>query len=103
MVPRVSAPFSMNFMLPVPEASLEARRDLLGQVAGGDELFGGGDVVVLHKHHLQPLGHLRVCGDDLGQGQQGVDDVLGDGVGRGGLGAEDADQRGSRGWPALIS
>ena len=24
MVPRVSAPFNMNFMLPVPEASLEA-------------------------------------------------------------------------------
>ena len=24
MVPRVSAPFSMNFMLPVPDASLEA-------------------------------------------------------------------------------
>ena len=80
---------------------LGGQGDLLGQVAGGDELLGGGDVVVLHKHHLQPGADLGVSGDDLGQGQQGVDDVLGDDVRRGGLGAEDADQRGSRGVAGL--
>ena len=31
---------------------LGGKADLLGQVAGRDELFSGGDVVVLHKHHL---------------------------------------------------
>ena len=35
------------------------------------------------------------------QGQQGVDDVLGDDVRRGGLGAEDADQRSGRGVAGL--
>ena len=77
------------------------KADLLGQVAGRDELFGSGDVVILHKDHLQPPRHLRVCGDDLRQGQQGVDDVLCDGIGWGRLGTKDAHQRDGRQMPGL--
>ena len=75
---------------------LGGKADLLRQVTGGDHLLCGGDVVVLHKHDLQPLGHFGIGGNDLGQGQQSVDDVLGDDVSRGGLGAEDGHQ-GNRG------
>ena len=80
---------------------LGGKADLLGQVAGGDQLFGGGNVVVLHEHHLQPLGHFRVCGNDLGQSQQRMDDVLCNGVGRCRLGTEDAHQRSSGQVPGL--
>ena len=34
-------------------------------------------------------------GDDFGKGQQGVDDVLGNGIGRSGFGSENAHQRDS--------
>ena len=80
---------------------LGGKADLLGQVTGRDELFGSGDVVIFHKYHLQPLGHLRVCGDDLGEGQQGMDDVLGNGVGRSSLGTKDTHQWHGRQVPCL--
>ena len=57
-------------MLPVPLASLDARE-------------------------IVPPGH-RVGGDHVGQAQYGVDDVLGDGVGRGGLRTEDHRHRALR-------
>ena len=52
MVPSVSAPLSMNFMLPVPEASLEARLICSDKSQAGISFFGGGDVVVLDEHQL---------------------------------------------------
>ncbi len=64
---------------------LGGKADLLRQVTGRDELFGSGNVVILDKYDLQPLGHFRVCGDDLGEGQQRMDDVLCNGVGRSSL------------------
>ena len=73
---------------------LGCQGNLLGQVAGGDELLGGGDVVVLHKDDLQILGNDRVSGNDLRQRQQCVDDILCDDICRSGLGTKDADQRG---------
>jgi hypothetical protein len=44
-VPMVSAPFSANFMLPVPEASMPAVRDLLRQVGGRDDQLGQADTL----------------------------------------------------------
>ena len=41
-------------------------------------------------------GHIGGGGDHLGEGQQGMDDVLGDDVGRSGLGTKDTDQRNGR-------
>ena len=67
---------------------LGGQGDLLRDIAGGDQGFGPADVVVLHHHHVQPGAHVGVgLGQSL-QAEDQVDDVLGHGVGRGGLGAE---------------
>ena len=44
---------------------LGGQRDLLRQVAGGDELLRPGDVVVLHHVHLHPGAHLGVVGNQI--------------------------------------
>ena len=67
---------------------LGGQGDLLGDVAGGDELFGPADVVVLHHHHTQPGAHLGIGLNELAQAEDEVDDVLGHDIGGGGLGAE---------------
>ena len=46
-------------------------------------------------------GHLRVCGDDLGEGQQRMDDVFCNGVGGRGFCTEDAHQRSGGQMPGL--
>ena len=70
--------------------------DLLRDVAGGDQLLRGGHVVVLHHGDAQMPPGRRVCVDHIGQAQYGVDDVLGDGIGRGCLRAEDHRHRALR-------
>ena len=67
---------------------LAGQGNLLGDVAGGDELLRPGDVVVLHHVHLHPGAHVGVVGNQILQAQDEVDDVLGDGVGRGRLGSK---------------
>ncbi|TNN31310.1 hypothetical protein EYF80_058538 [Liparis tanakae] len=57
MVPMVSAPFSMNFMLPVPEAS--------------------SDAVVLQVDDLEEVAHQGVVIDDVSDGCDQLDDQLG--------------------------
>ncbi len=88
-------------MLPVPDASLEAKADLLGQITCRNQLFSCRHIVIFDKHHLQPGGNLGVLRNDLGEGQQRMDDVLGDDVGRCRLGTKDADQRHSGQVPCL--
>ena len=61
---------------------LGGKADLLGQVAGRNEFFGGGDVVIFHKDHLQPLGYLRVCRNHFGYRQQRMDDIFGNDISR---------------------
>ena len=75
---------------------LGGQRDLLGDVTGGDQHLGGGDVVVLHHDQLQPWGDLGVLLHKALQAEKQVDGVLGQGVGRGCLGAEDDGQRPGR-------
>ena len=68
---------------------LGGQADLLGDVGGGNHALGSGDVVVLDHDNLQIGGHVGVVCDPLRQRQDQVDDVLGDGVGRGRLAAKD--------------
>ena len=68
---------------------LGGQADLLGDVSGGDHTLGGGDVVILDHDNLQVGGHVGVVCDPLRQRQDQMDDVLGDGVGRGRLAAKD--------------
>ena len=60
-----------------PAGILGGQGDLLGDVAGGDELFRPGDVIVLHHHHLEPGAHLGIVLDELAQAQKRAD-KLGD-------------------------
>lgn len=62
----VSAPFSANFMLPVPEGFHASRRDLFGQIGGRNHDFRKRDVVVRNKHHFQKPAHGRIVVDDPG-------------------------------------
>ena len=63
--------------------------DLLAHLAGGHQLLGQGDPVVLEEHHLQTVLAQGVLVDVMGQGVDHLDDPLGHGVARGGLGAEE--------------
>ena len=51
----VSAPFSANFMLPVPDASGARGRDLLGQVGRGEDHLGQRHAVVGEERDLEPV------------------------------------------------
>jgi len=68
---------------------LGGKADLLGDVCRGDEPLGGRDVVVLDHDDLAVGACVHVRRDDVTQADDGVDDVLGDGVGRRGLGTKD--------------
>ena len=68
---------------------LGGQADLLGDVSGGNDTLGSGDVVVLDHDDLQVGSHVGVVGNPLRKRQNQVDDVLGDGVGRGRLAAKD--------------
>ena len=59
-VPMVIAPFSANFMLPVPRASIPAVEICSERSAAGTMHLGEADVVVRHEHHLQHVAHGRV-------------------------------------------
>ena len=63
-VPMVSAPFSANFMLPVPEASLPAVEICSDRSAAGIDLLGVLHVEVGEEHHLEPAAHVGVVVDD---------------------------------------
>ena len=56
-VPMVSAPFSANFMLPVPEASMPAVEICSDRSAAGMIDLGQADIVVGQEHHLQHAVH----------------------------------------------
>ena len=68
---------------------LGGQADLLGDVSGGNDTLGSGDVVVLDHDNLQVGGNVGVVGNPLRQRQDQMDDVLGDGVGGGRLAAKD--------------
>ena len=68
---------------------LGGQGDLLGDVAGRDQLLRQGHIVVAGHDNIQIGPHIRIPRDDLLQAEDPVDDVLGDHVGRGSLGAED--------------
>ena len=72
---------------------LGRQRDLLGDVRGGDEVLCRRYVVVLHEDEAQPRRDLRVLRDEAPKSQEQGDRVLGQGVGRRRLGAEDHRQR----------
>ena len=60
IVPRVRAPFSMNFMFPVPDASLEARLICSERSHAGISHLSSRDIVVFYKDKLHPFGNFRV-------------------------------------------
>ena len=60
-VPSVTAPFSMNFMLLVPDASVPAVEICSDTSAAGIIFFRIADVVVLDKHHLHQAVHVRIA------------------------------------------
>lgn len=117
MVPMVRAPFSMNFMFPVPDASVPAveicsDRSVAGITANrahskglakavpkdagqqhwcspiGRTLLCQGDPVVLQEDDLQLAPHNGVVVDHLGHGVDELDDHFGHVVPWGSLGAE---------------
>ena len=55
--------------------------NLLGNIAGRDQLLRIAHVIVFHHHHFQIRAHQRIIVDDLLQHQNQVNDVLGDGHG----------------------
>ncbi len=78
----------MNFMLPVPLASLPAVENLLRDLAGGHQMLGQRHPVVLQEHHLQLAPAAGIVGNIIRKGVDEVDDPLGHGIARRGLGAE---------------
>ena len=62
---------------------------LLGHFRGRHEDLGGGYIVVLQEHHLQILGCPGMLGNQVGQGVNEADDLLGTVVSGGCLGAEE--------------
>ena len=75
-VPIVSAPLSASFMLPVPEASMPAGRDLLGEVGRRDDRFGEAHVVVRNENHLEPAAHGGIAVDHARDVRGELDDEL---------------------------
>ena len=67
--------------------------DLLGDVGGRDDLFGKCDAVVREEGDLEFVLDTRVAVDEGCGGVDGVDDVLGEDVARGGFCAENEDAR----------
>ena len=65
------------------------QRDLLADVGGGHHPFGQRDAVVLDVDHSQFLPDAGIGLDEFGQLADELDDLLGDEVARGGLGAEE--------------
>ncbi len=52
-VPRVTAPFSINFIFPVPDASLDAKGNLLRDIAGRNQMLCHRYIIVLYHHNFQ--------------------------------------------------
>jgi hypothetical protein len=89
----VSAPFSANFMLPVPEASLPAVEICSDRSAAGIDRAGQLDVEVGQEHDLEPA---RTSGSALTTARDAVDqldDQLGHAVAGRRLAAEDEGAR----------
>ena len=63
--------------------------NLLGEVGGGNDLFGEGDAVVCEEDDLQLVADGLVVVDDLGDGVDELDDELGHVIAGGGFRAED--------------
>ena len=59
MVPMVTAPFIMNFMLPVPLASLPAVEICSEMSVAGIRYSAGGDAVIFQEDHVDELGGAR--------------------------------------------
>ena len=68
-------------MLPVPEASMPAVRDLLGEIGGRDDALGEADIVVRQEDHLSRA-PTAVGVDDLVDVVDELDDQLGALIGR---------------------
>lgn len=84
----VGAPFIMNFMLPVPDASFPAV-EICSEIGGRDDPFGHRDVVIRRVDDLQQVADLRIC---INNGRHIVDqtyDFLCHRIARRGLAAED--------------
>ncbi len=79
----------MNFMLPVPLASLPAVEICWTHLAGGHQHLRHGDPVILQKYHLQlPLAD-GVVVHLIRQRVDETDDALGYGIAGSGLGAKE--------------
>jgi hypothetical protein len=63
--------------------------DLLGEVGGGNDQLGVGDVVVGDEDDLEPVAHQRVVVHHVGDVVDQADDQLGHAVAGRGLAAED--------------
>ena len=85
----VSAPFSANFMLPVPEASVPAVEICSDRSAAGMITLGQRDAVVGQEHQLQPVADARVAVDHARDVVDQLDHRLGGDVGGGRLAGED--------------
>ena len=85
----VSAPLSMNFMLPVPEASLPAVEICSERSAAGIDEVRVLDVEVGHEGDPQAGIHRRVGVDRLGHRVDELDDALGHEIAGRSLAAED--------------
>ena len=68
---------------------LGGQRDLLGNITCRNQLFCQGHIVVFHHDHVEVRADLRIVVHDFLQTQDQMDDILGDGVSRSGLGAKD--------------
>ena len=73
MVPRVRAPFSMNFMLPVPEASLLAVDICSADIGCCEDQLCVGYAVVLDEYNLQLSVDGRVVVDHVSHGVDELD------------------------------
>ena len=68
-------------------------RDLIGDIAGGNQPLRQGHAVVRQEDHLQPPGHRRVAVDRLRQVVDEFDDQLGEPIGRRRLAREEEGAR----------